>query len=107
MPEWRNALDRLKSRRWLRWVAGVFAAIVVLMALIWLAGPPLLRGRIEQAVSEELQRPVKIGRLALNPLTLAFPVDPKALADRFDRRRLAHGIWHRDAEVSGLEMPVE
>jgi uncharacterized protein involved in outer membrane biogenesis len=79
MFEWRNALSRLKNRRWLRWIAGIVAVVIILMALFALVGPPLLRGRIEQAVSAELQRPVKIGHLAFNPFTLSATVEDLAI----------------------------
>ncbi len=79
MFEWRKSLDRLKSRRLLRWIAACVAALAVLLALIAFAGPPLLHGRIEEALSKQLLRPVTLGRLAINPLTLSVSVDDLAI----------------------------
>ncbi len=70
-----------KSRRTHRWLFGIFIAIVVFGLLGFFAAPPLIRHIAEQQLGKALDRPVSIGRIALNPYTLNFEADRVAIAE--------------------------
>jgi hypothetical protein len=70
-----------KSRRTHRWLLGIIIAIVVFGLLGFFAAPPLIRHVAEQQLGKALDRPVSIGRIALNPYTLNFEADRVAIAE--------------------------
>jgi hypothetical protein len=54
---------------------GLLIALFVIGLLGFFAAPPLIRHIAEQQISAQLGRPAQIGRIALNPYTLAFEAD--------------------------------
>src|SRR5580698_3367091 len=75
----RNLLNRThavaNARRTRRIVIGLLIAFIVIGLLGFFAAPPLIRYVAERQLSAQLDRPVSIGRIALNPYTLDFEMD--------------------------------
>ena len=69
------------SRRTHHWLIGILIALVVFGLLGFFAAPPLIRHVAEQQLGKALDRPVSIGRVALNPYTLKLEVDQVAIAE--------------------------
>ncbi len=73
---------------------GVVIFLVVFGLLGFFAAPPLIRSIAQQQLSKLLDRPVTIGRIALNPYTLNFEADRVHIGERggngnfFDVERL-------------------
>ncbi|HEY4301743.1 MAG TPA: DUF748 domain-containing protein [Candidatus Didemnitutus sp.] len=55
---------------------------MVLLVAAWLIGPPLARAEAEKRLSAALHRPVTIGRVGINPLTLTATVENFAVHER-------------------------
>ena len=64
-----------QARRPRRIVIGLLIAVIVIGLLGFFAAPPLIRHIAEQQLSAQLDRPVSIERIALNPYTLSFEAD--------------------------------
>src|SRR5476649_1952832 len=64
-----------QARRTRRIVIGLLLAVIVIGLLGFFAAPPLIRHIAEQQLSAQLDRPVSIERIALNPYTLSFEAD--------------------------------
>ncbi|SAK98911.1 AsmA family protein [Caballeronia calidae] len=58
------------ARRTRRIFIGVLIAILVIGVLGFFVAPPVVRHIAEQQISKQLDRPVSIGRISLNPYTL-------------------------------------
>ncbi|MFC0399689.1 DUF748 domain-containing protein [Paraburkholderia rhizosphaerae] len=71
-----------RARRTRRVVIGLLIFIVVFGLLGFFAAPPLIRHIAAQQLSEQLDRPVTIGRIALNPYTLNLEADRIHIGDR-------------------------
>src|SRR5580698_3780827 len=75
----RNLLNRThavaNARRTRHIVIGLLIAFIVIGLLGFLAAPPLIRHVAQRQLSAQLDRPVTIGRIALNPYTLSFEAD--------------------------------
>jgi hypothetical protein len=71
-----------QGRRARRIVLIVFAVLVVFGLLGFFAAPPLIRHIAEQQLSQQLDRPASIGRIALNPYTLNFEADRVHIGER-------------------------
>jgi uncharacterized protein involved in outer membrane biogenesis len=75
----RNLLNRThavaNARRTRQIVIGLLIAFIVIGLLGFLAAPPLIRHVAQRQLSAQLDRPVTIGRIALNPYTLSFEAD--------------------------------
>jgi len=75
-------------------LVGVLIFLVVVGLLGFFAAPPLIRHFAAQQLSEQLDRPVSIGRVALNPYTLRLEADRVHIGERggngnfFDVERL-------------------
>jgi uncharacterized protein involved in outer membrane biogenesis len=63
------------GRRARRTVIGLLIALIVIGLLGFFAVPPLIRHVAEKQLSAQLDRPVTIGRISLNPYTLDFEAD--------------------------------
>jgi hypothetical protein len=61
---------------------GVLIFLVVVGLLGFFAAPPLIRHVAAQQLSEQLDRPVSIGGIALNPYTLRFEADRVHIGER-------------------------
>lgn len=71
-----------RARTTHRWLLGFAIAIVIFGLLGFFALPPLIRHVAEDQLSQTLDRPVRIGRVALNPYTLRLEADQVAIAER-------------------------
>ncbi|WP_322030174.1 DUF748 domain-containing protein [Paraburkholderia sp. J76] len=65
-----------------RILIGVVVFLVVFGLLGFFAAPPLIRHVAEQQLSKQLDRPVTIGRIALNPYTLRLEADRVHIGER-------------------------
>ncbi|MBP0594852.1 DUF748 domain-containing protein [Paraburkholderia sp. LEh10] len=60
----------------------LFVVLAVFGVLGFFAAPPLIRHIAEQQLSQQLDRPASIGRIALNPYTLNFEADRVHIGER-------------------------
>ncbi len=65
-----------------RGVIGLIIFLVVAGLLGFFAGPPLIRHVAEQQLGKQLERPVSIGRIALNPYTLSLEANRIHIGER-------------------------
>ena len=70
------------ARRTRRIFIGLLIALVVIGLLGFFAAPPLIRHVAERQLGAQLDRPVTIGRIALNPYTLGFEADHVHIGER-------------------------
>jgi hypothetical protein len=63
-------------------LTGVLIFLVVFGLLGFFAAPPIIRHVAEQQLSKQLDRPVTIGRIALNPYTLRLEADRVHIGER-------------------------
>ncbi|SAL77301.1 AsmA family protein [Caballeronia peredens] len=63
------------ARRTRRIAIGLLIAVLVIGALGFFVAPPVIRHIAEQQLSKQLDRPVSIRRISLNPYTLDFEAD--------------------------------
>lgn len=71
-----------RAPRTRRVFAGVLVFLVVFGLLGFFAAPPLIRHVAEQQLSKQLDRPVTIGRIGLNPYTLRLEADNVQVGER-------------------------
>ncbi|MBR8241862.1 DUF748 domain-containing protein [Burkholderia multivorans] len=71
-----------RSRRTRRIGLGILIFLVLFGLLGFFAAPPLIRHLAEQQLSQQLDRPATIGRIALNPYTLNLEADSIHLGER-------------------------
>ncbi|AJY40561.1 DUF748 domain-containing protein [Burkholderia humptydooensis] len=71
-----------RSRRAKRTGIGVLIFLVVFGLLGFFAAPPLIRHVAEQQLSEQLDRPATIARIAFNPYTLRLEADGVHVGER-------------------------
>ncbi|MBN3767222.1 DUF748 domain-containing protein [Burkholderia sp. Ac-20365] len=71
-----------QGRRARRIVLILFVVVVLFGLLGFFAAPPLIRHIAEQQLSQQLDRPASIGRIALNPYTLNFEADRVHIGER-------------------------
>lgn len=70
---------RWRLRGWPRRAAFALAALLLLWALLWLAGPPLLKSQAQSRLSALLGRSVTIGAVDLRPWSLELTVTNLAI----------------------------
>lgn len=78
----RAVRDAAHSRRARRITIGLVVFLVLFGLLGFFAAPPLIRNIAAQQLSKQLDRPVSIGRIALNPYTLRFEADRVHIGER-------------------------
>lgn len=78
----RAVRDAAHSRRARRIGIGLVVFLVLFGLLGFFAAPPLIRHIAAQQLSQQLDRPVSIGRIALNPYTLRFEADRVHIGER-------------------------
>ncbi|SDE19612.1 DUF748 domain-containing protein [Paraburkholderia lycopersici] len=71
-----------RAPRTRRILTGVLIFLVVFGLLGFFAAPPVIRHVAEQQLSKQLDRPVTIGRIALNPYTLRLEADRLHIGER-------------------------
>jgi uncharacterized protein involved in outer membrane biogenesis len=69
-------------RRWLRGLAYAIGSVAALMAIAWIAVPPIARWQLETRLSELLDRPTTVESVAFDPFRLRLTVRRLAIADR-------------------------
>ncbi|MGH8779549.1 DUF748 domain-containing protein [Paraburkholderia sp.] len=70
------------ARRTRRILIGLLIFLVLFGLFGFFAAPPLIRHIAEQQLSQQLDRPATIGRIALNPYTLNFEADSIHIGER-------------------------
>jgi uncharacterized protein involved in outer membrane biogenesis len=110
-----TAMPAADRRRWPLIVPAVLAAAVVLYALIgYFVAPGLVRDKLQQALGEELSRPVRVERVEIRPFALAATVHGLAI-DQPDGKPLLRveaieadasiaSLWHRAPVVDALRV---
>jgi len=105
----------LPSRRWfLRFAiaAGVLAAII---AIAWLAVPPIVRSQVESRMTEGLGRKTTVEAVEFNPFTLRLTLRKLAIADpsgsaplfaidELDADVSSATLWHRAPVLDALRL---
>lgn len=76
----RPSLATLRQHRWARRAAIALAALLAVWLLTWLAVPPLLKGPMERAASEQLGRAVTVGAIDFKPWSLELTLRDIAVA---------------------------
>ncbi|MDE1182017.1 DUF748 domain-containing protein [Paraburkholderia sp.] len=76
------ARNLAQARRTRRILIGVLIFLVVFGLLGFFAAPPLIRHIAEQQLSQQLDRPSTIGRIALNPYSLKLEADRVHIGER-------------------------
>ena len=66
---------RRTARKKSRWILGLFAFGVLLLASVVFALPPIIRSQAETRLSALLHRPVHIGQVSLNPFNVSATVE--------------------------------
>ncbi|WP_175112259.1 DUF748 domain-containing protein, partial [Paraburkholderia solisilvae] len=74
--------DVARGRRTRRVVIGLLIFLVLFGLLGFFAAPPLIRHIAAQQLSQQLDRPATIGRIALNPYTLNLEADRIHIGER-------------------------
>lgn len=93
----------LPANRWVRRGLYAGAGLLGLWALGWLGLPPLLKWQGEKIASEQLGRPVRIGKVDFKPWTLELTLNDVAVAgadgapDQFSVKRV-----YADAELQSV-----
>lgn len=72
-------IRRSLPRRALRWLLWIVVAVVIIEGLLWLAVPPLARWQGQKIATEELGRPVTIGKIEFKPWSLELTVRDVAI----------------------------
>jgi len=65
----------IHARRTRRIAIGLIVALLVIGLLVFFVAPPVIRHVAEQQLAKQLDRPVSIRRIGLNPYTLDFEAD--------------------------------
>ncbi|WP_395062586.1 DUF748 domain-containing protein [Paraburkholderia silvatlantica] len=71
-----------RAPRTRRILTGVLIFLIVFGLVGFFAAPPIIRHVAEQQLSKQLDRPVTIGRIALNPYTLRLEADRVHIGER-------------------------
>ncbi|CAD6529787.1 hypothetical protein LMG27952_02351 [Paraburkholderia hiiakae] len=71
-----------RAPRTRRILTGVVIFLIVFGLVGFFAAPPIIRHVAEQQLSKQLERPVTIGRIALNPYTLRLEADRVRIGER-------------------------
>ena len=79
--------------RFVRWLAIAAGTLLLLMALAWLAVPPIVKSQAEQRLSGLLGREVSIGRVAFSPWSLELRVEQLRIG-------AAAGVANREPQFS-------
>ncbi len=102
-------------RRWIRRLAYVVGAIVLLGVVAWLAVPPIVRAQLESRLTEALGRQTTVEAVAFDPLRLRLTIRKLAIADRASSAPLftfdelvadvaAASIWHRAPVLDAVKL---
>jgi len=90
------------ARRTRRIFIGLLIAILVIGALGFFVAPPVIRHIAEQQLAKQLDRPVSIRRISLNPYTLDFEADGVRIGEASANLAKAPGASADFVDVSRL-----
>ena len=105
----------LPSRRWFLRFAIAAGALVALIAIAWLAVPPIVRGQLESRLTEALGRKTTVEAVEFNPFTLRLTLRKLAIADPGGAAPLfavdelvadlsSASLWHRAPVLDALRL---
>ncbi|MFN9473461.1 DUF748 domain-containing protein [Acidovorax sp.] len=100
----RPSLATLRQHCWARRATIALAALLALWLLTWLAVPPLLKGPLQRAASEQLGRAVTVGAIDFQPWSLELTLRDIAVAGAGDGAtpQLTIARVHVDGELQSL-----
>ena len=75
-----RSLSALRQHRWFRPALRTLAGLLALCLITWLAVPPLLKGPLQRAASEQLGRAVTVGAIDFKPWSLELTLSDVAVA---------------------------
>ncbi|MCW5625905.1 MAG: DUF748 domain-containing protein [Burkholderiales bacterium] len=92
-----------KRRRWGRIVIGVGIALAALVAFGFFAAPPIVKSVLTRQLTEQLERPVSIGTIRINPLLLTIQIDDFVVRERSgDARFVAFETLRVDLQFESI-----
>ncbi|MBN8479233.1 MAG: DUF748 domain-containing protein [Burkholderiales bacterium] len=103
------------ARRWARRFAVALALVVALVAIAWLAVPPIVRSQLESRLTGTLGRPTRVETVAFNPFRLELELrkltiagreagPPFVAVDGIVADLSAASIWHRAPVLDALRI---
>jgi uncharacterized protein involved in outer membrane biogenesis len=100
----RPSLAALRQHPWARRAAIALAALLALWLLAWLAVPPLLKGPLQRAASEQLGRAVTVGAIDFQPWSLELTLREIVVAgaEGAGTPQLTIARVHVDGELQSL-----
>ncbi len=104
-----------RRRRRLRGLGYAIGSVAALIAIAWLAVPPIARSQLETRLSELLERPTTVESVAFDPFRLRLTVRKLAIADKTGRAPLLAfdelaanlsiaSIWHWAPVLDALKV---
>jgi len=98
-----NRFRLLTRQRWVRLSVSVIGALLLVWALLWLLGPPLIRSQLERIGSEQLGRRVTVGHVDIRPWSLELSLHDVVVAtEDAQAEQLAIGRLYIDAELQSI-----
>jgi hypothetical protein len=102
-------------RRWPRRIAYAAAALATIVAMAWVAVPPIVRAQVETRLTALLDRPTTVEAVAFDPLRLRVTLGKLAIARRTEAESLLTvdelvadlsmaSLWHRAPVFDGLRI---
>lgn len=93
----------LRQHRWFRPAVRALVGLIVFWLVAWIAVPPLAKGPLERAASEQLGRPVTVGAVDFKPWSLEFALRDVAVAGADGAPpQLTIGRVYADGELQSL-----
>lgn len=103
------------ARRWARRFVVALALVVALVAIAWLAVPPIVRSQLESRLTGTLGRPTRVETVAFNPFRLELELrkltiagreagPPFVAVDGIVADLSAASIWHRAPVLDALRI---
>jgi hypothetical protein len=87
---------------WLRALAIMGGLAVLLILALYFVAPPIVRKQLEKRLSAELNRPVEIARVAIDPLRLAATIDGLQVREMGGGPFVSWGRLHMNLAASSL-----
>jgi uncharacterized protein involved in outer membrane biogenesis len=100
-------LQMLQHSKWLRRLAGAFAAVLLLWGITWLALPPWLKTQLETRLGDQLGRQVTLGQIEFKPWSLELTLHDLRVAQAPGATAGAPGEALPQLSVKRLYIDVE
>jgi len=108
-------MSLVPPRRWLVRLAVAVGVLVALIALAWLAVPPIARSQLESRLTEALARKTTVESVDFNPFSLRLRLHKLAIADTSGTAPLlavdevvadlsTASVWHRAPVLDALKL---